>query len=114
MLSGKPGLVQAGHLVHVVRNRANYTLQLCQLLGQLLGGLGPPVMRGECQALDIGRDREPRGLRPPRNAAILGQRKGQVHALGLILVLLAVISLVVLACHRGEERLKGFKGKRAV
>jgi hypothetical protein len=58
----------AGHLVHVVRNRANNALQLSQLLGQLLGGLGPPVVRGECQALDIGRDREPRGLRPPRNA----------------------------------------------
>lgn len=45
----------AGHLVHVVRNRANNAVQLCQLRGDLCGKLGAALKRRKGRALEIGR-----------------------------------------------------------
>ena len=94
----------AGHLVHVVRNRAKNAVQVGQLSCELIGELRAALKRRKCGALEIGRRGHSASGCQLHNAKILRQRQSQVHTFRVILVVLAVVSLVVAACHLGEAK----------
>lgn len=94
----------AGHLVHVVRNRANNAFQVCQLRRDLSGKLGAALKRGKGPALEVGRCGQSASGCQLHDTTVLGQRQSQVHAFRVILVVLTVVSLVVAACHLGEAK----------
>lgn len=94
----------AGHLVHVVRNGAKNAVQVGQLRCDLSGELGAALKRREGSALEIGRRGQSSSGSKLHNATILGQRQSQIHAFRMILIVLAVVSLVVAACHLDEAK----------
>lgn len=94
----------AGHLVHVVRNRAKNAVQVGQLRRDLSRKLRAALKRGKGRAFEIGRRGQTASGSKLHNTTILGQRQSQVHAFRVILVVLAVVSLVVAACHLGEAK----------
>lgn len=94
----------AGHLVHVVRNRANNAVQVCQLRGDLCGKLGAALKRRKSGMFEVGRRGQAASGCKLHDATVLRQRQSQVHTFRVILVVLAVVSLVVAACHLGEAK----------
>lgn len=94
----------AGHLVHVVRNCAKNAIQICQLSRDLSGELGAALKRGKGRPLEVGRRGQSASGCQLHDAAVLGQRQSQVHTFRVILIALAVVSLVIAACHLGEAK----------
>ena len=89
----------AGHLVHVVRNRAKNAVQVGQLRRDLSGELRAALKRGKGRSFEVGRRGQTASGCKLHDTTILGQRQSQVHTFCVILVVLAVVSLVVAACH---------------
>lgn len=94
----------AGHLVHVIRNRAKNAVQVGQLRRDLSGKLRAALKRGKGRSLEIGRRGQSASGSKLHDTTIFGQRQSQVHAFRVILVVLAVVSLVVAACHLGGAK----------
>ena len=94
----------AGQLVHVIRNRAKNAVQVGQLRRDLSGELRAALKRGKGRSLEVGRRWQSTSGCKLHDTAVLGQRQSQVHAFRVILVVLAVVSLVVAACHLGEAK----------
>lgn len=94
----------AGHLVHVVRNRAKNAVQVGQLRRDLSRKLRAALKRREGRALEVGRRGQSASSSELHDATVLGHRQSQVHAFRVILVVLAVVSLVVAACHLSEAK----------
>ena len=94
----------AGHLVHIVRNRAKNAVQVGQLSRDLSRKLGAALKRRKSGMLEVGRRGQAASRCQLHDTTVLGQRQSQVHAFRVILVVLAVVSLVVAACHLGEAK----------
>ena len=94
----------AGQLVYVVRNGAKNAVQVGQLRRDLSGKLGAALKRRKSGMLEIGRRGQSASGSQLHDTTVLGQRQSQVHAFRVILVVLAVVSLVVAACHLGEAK----------
>ena len=94
----------AGHLVHVVRNRAKNVVHVRQLRRNLSRKLRAALKRRKGRAFEVGRRGHPTSGCELHDTTILRQRQSQVHTFRVILVALAVVSLVVAACHLGEAK----------
>lgn len=92
----------ASHLVHVVRNPANDTVQIIELLHDFGGKLSATLKGCKRSLLEQCRGGNSVARGQFRNTAILRQRQSQVHALRVVLVGLSVVSEVVATCHLAE------------